>query len=757
MNADHLPDSSSDASERDAGLLTAHALGQLDAADSAAVARRLDDPAAAADRAQVVETQTIAAALRTGRLAEEPPRSADLRRAVLAAAAVRPADVEPAPAAPGRRGRWFLAGGALAASLAIGLMFVVERPQRVREVARRTDATDGHSGGERVADRLAPAGLPQAVAEAEKQRALASQIRQQPQAGPPPRGKNIDVAARDAAVPTEQAPAAAAAAGNGIVIVPTPGAPALARSRESAAAPLRPADEALAQAIRGITEGESRRKAGSDRAAEPADADSPGRGLDRERYEARPENRFLQVTEQPLSTFSIDVDTASYANVRRFLSAGRLPPREAVRIEELVNYFPYDYPQPDGDAPFAVALEAAECPWRPGHRLVRIGLQGRTVDSQERPAGNLVFLIDVSGSMSAADKLPLVKQGLSMLVDQLTENDSVAIVTYAGAAGLVLPSTSGDQKEKIRAAIDGLAAGGSTHGSAGIVLAYEQAAAHFIPGGVNRVLLATDGDLNVGVTGDEALVELVTEKAKGGTFLTVLGFGSGNLQDAKLEKIADRGNGIYAYIDGAREARKVLVEQLAGSTITIAKDVKIQVEFNPAQVASYRLLGYENRLLAARDFRDDKKDAGEIGAGHRVTALYEVEIVGDAAAAVAAGEPLKYQRQAEPRPEPVAVDPAASRELLTVKLRWKQPAGDTSTLLEVPLSDRGGAFDAASADFRFASAVAAFGMILADGQGRGEATLPLVARIAAGALGSAPGGYRAEFLDLVRRAESLGR
>jgi Ca-activated chloride channel family protein len=368
-----------------------------------------------------------------------------------------------------------------------------------------------------------------------------------------------------------------------------------------------------------------------------------------------------------------------------------------------------------------------------------------------------VFLIDVSGSMSAADKLPLVKQGLSMLVDQLTENDSVAIVTYAGAAGLVLPSTSGDEKEKIRAAIDGLAAGGATHGSAGIVLAYEQAAAHFIPGGVNRVLLATDGDLNVGVTGDEALVALVTEKAKGGTFLTVLGVGTGNLQDAKLEKIADRGNGIYAYLDGAREARKVLVEQLAGSTITIAKDVKIQVEFNPAQVASYRLLGYENRLLAARDFRDDKKDAGEIGAGHRVTAIYEVELVGDTAAVVAGAEPLKYQRQPEPRPEPVAVDPAASRELLTVKLRWKRPEGDTSTLLEVPLSDRGGAFDTASADFRFASAVAAFGMILADGQGRGEATLPMVARIAASALGSDPGGYRAEFLDLVRRAESLGR
>jgi Ca-activated chloride channel family protein len=628
----------------------------------------------------------------------------------------------------------------------------MERPWLAREIASRSAATErrGAAGeGEQQAINGTPAVQPRLMER--KQIGEALQAGQSGQASGLAADAPIAVAVRDRA---PSAPAAAAAPPSGIVIVPTPGAPALARSRESAA-PLRKSDEALAQAIRGLAEADAQRAAGRDQMAELADADRFGRGLDRERYEARPENRFQAAAEQPLSTFSIDVDTASYANVRRFLATGRLPPREAVRIEELVNYFPYDYPQPKSDVPFAVALEAAECPWRPGHRLVRIGLQGRTVDRQERPAGNLVFLIDVSGSMSAADKLPLVKQGLAMLVDQLTENDRVAIVTYAGAAGIVLPSTSGDQKETIRAAIDGLSTGGSTHGSAGIVLAYEQADAHFIPGGVNRVLLATDGDLNVGVTGDEALVQLVTEKAKGGTFLTVLGFGTGNLQDAKLEKIADRGNGIYAYIDGAREAHKVLVEQLAGSTITIAKDVKIQVEFNPAQVVSYRLLGYENRLLAARDFRDDKKDAGEIGAGHRVTALYEVELAGDAAAAGA--EPLKYQRAAEPRPAPVAVDPAVSRELLTVKLRWKQPEGETSTLLEVPLSDCGGAFEAASADFRHAAAVAAFGMILADGQGRGDATLAMVARTAVGALGSDPGGYRAEFLDLVRRAESLAR
>jgi Ca-activated chloride channel family protein len=475
----------------------------------------------------------------------------------------------------------------------------------------------------------------------------------------------------------------------------------------------------------------------------------------REVYARVAESRMASPRGEPLSTFSIDVDTASYANVRRFLTGGRRPPREAVRIEELINYFRYDYPQPEGDAPFSVTVDAAECPWRAGHRLVRIGLQGRQIDRAARPAGNLVFLVDVSGSMQAPSKLPLVKQALAMLVEELTENDRVAIVTYAGNAGLLLPPTSGDQKQAILAAIDRLTPGGSTHGSAGITLAYEQAREHFIEGGSNRVILATDGDLNVGVTGTDALVSLIKQQAAGGTFLTVLGCGEGNLQDDKLEALADNGNGIYAYLDGVREARKVLVEQLAGSTVTIAKDVKIQVEFNPAQVASYRLLGYENRALAARDFKDDAKDAGEIGAGHSVTALYEVVLVGDESTSGGGAEPLKYQREPAP-PEPVAVDPQASRELLTVKLRWKRPDGDTSTLHEVPLTDRGGAFATAPADLRFAAAVAAFGMILRESDQRGEATLALVAKIAAESLGRDEGGYRAEFLDLVRRAEGPG-
>ena len=475
-----------------------------------------------------------------------------------------------------------------------------------------------------------------------------------------------------------------------------------------------------------------------------------------ERYAHFMENSFLASVTQPLSTFSIDVDTASYAIVRRFLSSGKLPESDAVRIEELVNYFPYDYPQPTGDAPFSVTMETAACPWRSGNLLLRVGLKGRQIDRRERPAGNLVFLIDVSGSMAENNKLPLVKQALGMLVEELTENDRVSIVTYAGDAGLKLPSTSGDQKQQILAAINGLSSGGSTHGSAGIELAYRQAAEHFITGGVNRVILATDGDLNVGVTSDTNLIELIQAKATGGTFLTVLGFGAGNLQDEKMEKLADNGNGLYAYIDGAREARKVLVEQLTGSTIAIAKDVKIQIEFNPAQIASYRLLGYENRLMAAAEFRDDRKDAGEIGAGHCVTALYEL-LPAAAAADAIQPEPLKYQAQISEAPatqrpssQPVA---AASGELLTLKLRFKRPDGNTSQLEEFPLAKRGGTFENASTDLRFASAVAAFGMLLRQSNHSGTATFAEVAKVASHALGPDVGGYRAEFLDLVRKAE----
>jgi Ca-activated chloride channel family protein len=633
-------------------LLTAYALGQLAGDEHAAAEAILAGPEAAAARQHASETSQIAAALNASHDHDLPDRSADLRRAVLAAVAQAESPVTPAvvPAKRGRGMRWLAEAGVVAATIAllIGLTLPATRP--AREAARRA--------------------------------ARSSQ-------------GDLDVRARAGRV----------AAING----------------------------------------------------EATWSDAPLGASAGEQYNRFIENRFLASTDHPLSTFSIDVDTASYANTRRFLMAGQRPPRDAVRIEEFVNYFSYDDPAPTGDVPFSVSVEAAACPWRASHKIVRIGLAGRDVARDQRPAGNLVFLVDVSGSMGDADKLPLVKQALLMLVDELTENDRVAIVTYAGGAGLRLPSTSGDQKAKIREAIESLSSGGSTHGSAGIALAYEQAAERFIQGGANRVILATDGDLNVGVTSDEALVDLITRMAKGGTFLTVLGFGQGNLQDEKMEKIADHGNGVYAYIDGVREARKVLVEQLTGSTITIAKDVKVQVEFNPARVASYRLLGYENRALADRDFRDDTKDAGEIGAGHGVTAIYELELIGDESNRGAAGaEPLKYQRQPAAKPAPkAAVDTDVSHELLTVKLRYKEPDGDTSRLVEVPLGDAGEAFEDASTDLRFAAAVAAFGMILRGSDHAGGATLPMVAKIAGEALGDDVGGYRAEFLDLLRRAEQV--
>ena len=725
-------------------LLTAHALGQLEGDEQAVVERLLADPVRHEERRTVDEIGRVAAALRAGQAADDVPRSPTLRRAVVAAIAANVGNAEEGTlksdvvVAPQPARSLFGRGLALTASLLAAVLVMVTavlvrpwelQPRMAREVAQRRSEVRTEGGA--VALQEQAKGQPSVLTLASDQSALEKRSATEQV----DKSKDRLGAARGTAMPAAPAPMMAA---NGM------------RAREADAV------ERAAAPVPG-----ARRSAG-DRDARELEMQSVGGQRKQqdaqagERYARFDENRPRTPAEHPLSTFSIDVDTASYANVRRFLASGRLPPPDAVRIEEMVNYFRYDYPQPVGDRPFSVTLEAAECPWHSGRRLVRIGLEGRDIDRRERPAGNLVFLIDVSGSMSAANKLPLVKQALAMLVEELTENDSVAIVTYAGDAGVKLPATSGDQKGKILAVIEALSPGGSTHGSAGINVAYEQAAERFIPGGVNRVILATDGDLNVGVTSDEALVDLIKQKAAGGTFLTVLGFGEGNLQDAKMEKIADNGNGVYAYIDGAREARKVLVEQLTGSTITIAKDVKIQVEFNPTQVASYRLLGYENRIMAAEDFRNDRKDAGEIGAGHSVTALYEIELVGDGGEESAGAEPLKYQPpQSKPAPAVPLVDGEMSRELLTVKLRWKKPEGDVSTLDEVPLVDRGGALEQASADLRFAGAVAAFGMVLRNSEYKGEATLPLVAKIAAGALGPDRGGYRAEFLDLVRKAETL--
>lgn len=460
-----------------------------------------------------------------------------------------------------------------------------------------------------------------------------------------------------------------------------------------------------------------------------------------ESYAHISENPFLAVAANPLSTFSIDVDRASYSNVRRFIMMGQRPPLDAVRIEELVNYFTYDYPEPHGEHPFSITTEVAAAPWQPMHQLVRIGLQGRSVETEHLPPSNLVFLIDVSGSMQYPNKLPLLKAAFRLLVNELRPEDRVAIVVYAGAAGLVLPSTPGDQKDVIMDAILALEAGGSTAGGAGIKRAYNVAQMNHIDGGNNRVILATDGDFNVGASSDAEMVRLIEEKRQQGTFLTVLGFGTGNLKDSKMERLADHGNGNYAYIDNLLEARKVLVTEMGGTLLTVAKDVKIQVEFNPARVQAYRLIGYENRLLRDEDFNDDTKDAGELGAGHSVTALYEVIPVGvESAAQIRGIDSLRYQTAATRR------FTADSEELLYVKLRYKDPDGKKSNLLEQRVID---VADDPSHDFRFASAVAGFGMLLRDSKHSGSWTMADVLAAALRSQGEDRHGYRAEFVRLV--------
>lgn len=484
---------------------------------------------------------------------------------------------------------------------------------------------------------------------------------------------------------------------------------------------------------------------------------APGEGGDK--FAHLEENTFLAVKDSPLSTFSIDVDTASYSKTRSFLlEHQRLPPKDSVRIEELINYFDYAYEGPQDDQPFAVHLETAECPWQPKHRLVRCGLQGKKLNGQ-RPVSNLVFLIDVSGSMNYHNKLPLVQRSLNLLVRQLGENDRVAIVVYAGAAGLVLPPTSGVEQAKIASAITNLRAGGSTNGGGGITLAYKLAQENFITGGTNRVILCSDGDFNVGVTSTSELIRLAKEKADLGIYLSVLGFGIGNHNDAMLEELSNKANGNYAFIDTDTEAKKVFVEQLEGTLVTIAKDVKIQVEFNPAQVAAYRLIGYENRKLANRDFNDDKKDAGDIGAGHRVTALYEIVPSGVDSELLQPGvDPLKYQGAGEASKEKEdadLTDAARSGELLTLKLRYQPPAGGKSTLLTVPVKDSGQRFTAATTDFQFAAAVASFGMILRDSKFKGNTSYAAVIETATAAKGPDQQGLRNEFLKIVTQAKTL--
>ncbi len=477
-------------------------------------------------------------------------------------------------------------------------------------------------------------------------------------------------------------------------------------------------------------------------------------------YDHVVENPFLDAKTNPLSTFSIDVDTASYSNIRRFINQGSLPPKDAVRLEEMINYFTYDYPQPTDGKPFSINVDVASCPWEASHRLVRVGLKGREIAVDKRGASNLVFLLDVSGSMTPAERLPLIKQSMRLLVEKLTENDRVAIVVYAGASGLALPSTTGDHKDQILGALENLRPGGSTNGAEGIQLAYKVAADNFIKGGVNRVILATDGDFNVGVTSQGDLIRLIEEKANSGVFLSVLGVGTDNLKDSTMQKLADKGNGNYAYLDSLDEARKVLVQQMNGTLVTIAKDVKIQVEFNPARVASYRLVGYEKRMLRKEDFNNDKIDAGEIGAGHTVTALYEVVTPG-VGAGPAAGmppvDPLKYSANQRTRGASQSEATTDSNEMLTVKLRHKAPDGDKSELTERVLVDRGAGFANASPDLKFAAAVAEFAMLLRDSEHKGHGNFGAVLEWAEEGKGSDPNGYRAGFIELVRKAQALSK
>ena len=471
-----------------------------------------------------------------------------------------------------------------------------------------------------------------------------------------------------------------------------------------------------------------------------------------EDYDNIVENRFLKVKDNPLSTFSIDVDAASYSNVRRYLNMGQLPPAGAVRIEEMINYFKYDYEGPKDDHPFAVHTEISQCPWNKEHKLVLVGLQGKKIPTENLPPSNLVFLIDVSGSMMDENKLPLVKASMKILVDQLRQQDKVSMVVYAGAAGVVLPSTSGADKTKIKDAINQLEAGGSTAGGAGIKLAYKIAKENFAKNGNNRVILCTDGDFNIGASSDDEMERLIEEERKSGVFLTVLGYGMGNYKDNKMQKLADKGNGNHAYIDGLSEAKKVLVNEFGGTLFTIAKDVKLQIEFNPAKVQGYRLIGYENRMLNKEDFNDDKKDAGELGSGHTVTALYEVIPVGVKSSFLEKVDSLRYQKN------DIVLSPVSTAgEIMNVKLRYKAPDGDVSKLIEHPLFDNVTDISKTSNNFRFAAAVAEFGMLLRNSQFKSKADYDQVMNLARKAKGNDEEGYRSEFIKLVSNAQSLAK
>ena len=471
-----------------------------------------------------------------------------------------------------------------------------------------------------------------------------------------------------------------------------------------------------------------------------------------ESYSPILENQFINPLKEALSTLATDVDVASYANVRRYINSGQLPPKNAVRIEEMINYFKYDLPEPKAGKPVAIQAEVTHAPWNEKHPLVRIGLKAKTIDNAKLPPSNLVFLIDVSGSMGDNNKLPLVKTSLKMLVDQLRPIDHVAMVVYAGAAGLVLPSTPGDEKQKIKDAIDQLGAGGSTAGGAGIKLAYSVARQNFKKGGNNRIVMATDGDFNVGLSSDGDMEDLIEQERQSGVSISILGFGMGNYKDSKMELLADKGHGNYAYIDNITEATRSMVTEFGGTLFTVAKDVKLQVEFNPAKVQSYRLLGYEDRLLAKEDFNNDAKLGGDMGVGHNVTALYEIIPVGVKDDAFASSvDPLKYQN------EPKKATKNASEELMTVKFRYKDPNSDVSKMESIVIENKTVELDNSSEDMRFAAAVAEYGLLLRSSQFKQSSNFNQVIALARGAKGKDEQGYRAEFIRLAESTRDMAK
>ena len=747
--------------------LTAYALGELDESEKQKVERLLADQPEA--RKSIEEIRLTASWL-TERLHEEQAaETASLNPSTaIPAPNIVGEPAKPALVRPWWTSRSFLSSIAALFMISFAGLYTLQnfRPRLERQLAMDAAAPS-------VSSEFADAVKPAAPAESFQAPALAEPLAAAPKsdrlgfanapavaadraeasgelryAAPPPSSMMGDLAIGEAPAATrslQRGMAGSGMAGSGGP--PASELPQLARRRARQAAPLRrelfgiQGPSPSRQSGQGqASEGDQPMLGASAGQAQPESVErlaEPTQEMEIEAREERKavavaENPFVQVDQEAVSTFSIDVDTAGYSIVRRYLmQSNQLPPPELARIEEMLNYFPYNDAPPDADNPdpFAIHVEVARCPWNAGNRLARIGIMGRPIDQEQRKPSNLVFLVDVSGSMDQPNKLPLVQWGLQKLVEQLSENDRVAIVVYAGAAGLALPSTSCLNKAEILSKIEQLRAGGSTNGGAGIQLAYDLATSNFIHNGINRVILATDGDFNVGTTDRDELVKLIESKAKGPkpVFLTVLGFGMDNLKDETLETLADKGDGHYAYIDGPDEALKVLVHEMGATLETIAKDVKIQVEFKPERVKAYRLIGYENRVMPNQDFDDDRKDAGEIGAGHHVTALYEI----------------------------VPADAAGESDSFVVNIRYKKPDETVSALIRRPVTDRGLDFSEASDDFRFASAVAGFGMLLRESPSRGNLTYPGVIELASPTLANDPSGYRKEFIDLVRKAREI--